>query len=211
MGTVSSAYPKDDFDNLPKDGPIGVHRKPKSRWQPVLPFLLVVLLVPLLAWGVATLIQRNVPDDAPVEPVAQSEAQPQSEEAPAQEAIVVPESDLPTAAPDDPNDGGAAESPETTPPADAAEVNFQAVIAVLNGTGVPGYAATTVQTLVNAGFVNSWAGNAENWSVDQNTVFYPSADLKPTADAVAQSLGIANVVEDAGTVGEANLVVLLLQ
>lgn len=206
---MSDTYPQDDFDDLPEGSPVGVHRKPRNPWQPVIPFLIVLIVVPLLAWGVTALIQRNVPADELADALGQSPDQ-QSEDAGVQSEdvppVTIPDSDVPTAAPDDPNeqpdDGAGTE--------DAAVVDYAAAISVLNGSGIDGLAAQSVERLVAAGFTNAVAGNASLWPTDQNTVFYPSSDMRATAQAVAAAAGITQVVEDPAAEVPGSIVVFLV-
>lgn len=212
LGLVSDVYPKDEFDDIPDGGPIGVHRKPSSPWRPVLPFLVVLVVVPLLAWGVASLIQRNVPDEKIeeiIEVVGQSE--PQSEEVVEEEVVEeeLPDSEIPTAADD--GDSADTATDETEEPAEEAsgEVNHAASIGVFNASGVSGYAAGVVGDLAAHGFTNAFADNANNWGVGQNTVFYAQDSDKATADAVGAALGYV-VVQDATNMGDLNILVLLV-
>ena len=207
---MSETYPRDDFDGVPEGNPVGVHRRTRNPWAPVVPFLLVLVLVPLLAWGVATLIQRNVPE-AEVG-AAQSQSQPQSQQAQstvdqAQSDVVSPDSNVPTAAPDDPS-ATPDEPAGTTEP--EGTVDFAAAVTVLNGTTISGYAAEFAGHVTNAGFTNVSATNASTWPTDQNTVFYPSAELRATAEAVAAAAGIANVVEGGFEEAPGSVVVFLI-
>lgn len=207
---MSETYPTDDFDQLPDGGPVGVHRKQRNPWAPVLPFLIVLLVVPLLAWGVATLIQRNVPEEEVVEVIGQSEQVVQSDgettETEEQVEVVIPDSDVPTAAPDDPS---AEQTPSPTPPTGA--VNYDAEVWVLNGSGIPGHAGEVADAVIGAGFANASAGNADGWLADQNTVFYSDASMLSTAQAVAAAAGISAVVENSDVAPSGTLVVFLAQ
>lgn len=207
---MSETYPRDDFDGVPEGNPVGVHRRTRNPWAPVVPFLLVLVLVPLLAWGVATLIQRNVPE-AEVG-AAQSQSQPQSQQVQpttdqAQSDVVIPDSNVPTAAPDDP---GATPDEPAEPTEPEGTVDFAAAVTVLNGTTISGYAAEFAGYVTNAGFTNVTATNASTWPTDQNTVFYPSAELRATAEAVAAAAGIANVVEGGFEEAPGSVVVFLI-
>ena len=206
---MSDTHATDEFDDLPADGPVGVHRRSRSPWAPVIPFLLVLIFVPLIAWGVATLIQRNVPEEEIIEVVTQSEEVQSDGEVLVEEdidGVVLPPSDLPTAAPDDPSAEGeepAAQTPE------AAEVDTGARVAVLNGTSVAGYAGQVADQVAGAGFTNVAADNATVWPTDQNTVYYPNAASRATAEAVAAAAGIGSVVE-AGYEGFPDQIVVFL-
>lgn len=209
---MSETYPTDDFDQLPQGGPVGVHRRQRSPWAPVLPFLIVLLVVPLLAWGVATLIQRNVPEEEVVEVLSQSEQVVQSggetTEVEEQVEVVIPESDVPTAAPDDPS---AEQTPSPTTPTETGAVHYDAGVQVLNGTGIAGHAAGVADAVVAAGFANASAANADGWLADENTVFYSDASMLSTAQAVAAAAGISAIVENADVAPPGSLVVFLAQ
>lgn len=209
---MSETYPKDDFDEVPQDSPVGVHRRTRSRWAPVLPFLIILIVVPLLAWGVATLIQRNVPKEELLEVVGQSEVT-QSDgvtiDEEVVEEVVVPPSEVPTAAPDDPNEAAHDNSSGPDSPETGGNVNHATPVAVLNGTGVAGYAGEIAAQVMNAGFTDVRADNANSWPTDQNTVFYANADQQATAQSLAASLGIANVAEGGFTEAPGQIVVFL--
>ena len=51
-------YPADEFDE-PNDSvlPAGVHRRPLPAWRNWLPLLLIVVIVPALAWGALALFK----------------------------------------------------------------------------------------------------------------------------------------------------------
>lgn len=207
---MSETYPTDDFDQLPQGGPVGVHRKPRNPWAPVLPFLIVLLVAPLLAWGVATLIQRNVPEQEMVEMLGQSEQSVQSggETTVVEEKVevVIPESDVPTAAPDDPS---AEQTPSPSTPTETVAVHYDSSVQVLNGTGISGHAAGVADAMIAAGFPNATAANADGWLADENTVFYSDASMLPTAQAAAAAAGISAIVENADVAPSGSLVVFL--
>lgn len=206
---MSETYPKDEFDDLPDDTPVGVHRKPRSPWQPVIPFLIVLLVVPLLAWGIASLINRGPSDVAIVETEQSVEQSPAAEAEDGEGGeTILPESNLPTAAPDDPN---AKPSLSGSGVGDTTDVNFDVTVSVLNATGITGYAGTIRDELVAAGFVNAYADNAGQTSTATSTVFYSGPALQATAQAVATATGIGNVVEDPAATGNSDIVVLLME
>lgn len=204
---MSEQYPHDEFDDLPEDAPIGVHRKPRSPWQTVLPFLVVLLVVPLLAWGATVLVKGNSSADAD-DTQSDTVAAPVEKE-PQSQAVPVPpvETDGPTGAPEDPNE---TEEPATEEPAEPEiPVDLQANIAVLNASGIEGLAGSVAGQLVDAGFINAWAGNAAESQTMENTVFYRDASMLTTAQRVGEITGIGNLVENAAATGESGIAVLL--
>ena len=80
-------------------------------------------------------------------------------------------------------------------------------VAVLNAAGIGGIAGEQAEKLTSAGFTAVTTGNAEP-TVDDSTVFYTSEDLRPTADLVAQTLGLTEVVLQAAD--DAGITVLLV-
>ncbi len=202
---MSTQYPHDEFDEVPADGPQGVHRKPKSPWKTVLPFLLVLLIVPLLAWGATALIKGAEKEEIVV---AEPEAS-QSEEIPQSDTELVPPlpEEGPTGMPDDPNEVVEEEIVEEVAPAE--EIYYDAAVVVLNASGIAGLAGTNADILINAGFVNAWAGNADSSATPVNTVYYENASYQATAAKIGELLGITELVENASAVGSSQVAVLL--
>ncbi|QPK81046.1 LytR C-terminal domain-containing protein [Schaalia sp. ZJ405] len=199
---MSSQYPKDEFDVAGEDMPIGVHRPQPSKWKNVWPFLVIIVVVPLLAWGASALLVKRG-----VVPTPQSAG---SAVVAGQSGQQAAESDMPQSAPQTQDAPAAEETPaEPEKPEQAEEpVNHQARIAVLNGTGVSGLAAEKVTTLTNAGFTGASAANADGWQTAQTTVYYAQASLEATAKAVASELGISHV-EESSNIGDTDIVVIL--
>ncbi len=200
---MASQYEPDEFDQIAPGGPQGVHRKKHSPWRNVLPFLAVLLIVPLLAWGATAIIKGRGPEEVVVVEVAQSQVdEPQSEAAP----IEPLDEDGPTGVPDD-LDGEEQAPEEVTPEAPAADLN--AAIIVLNASGTDGLAGANAEVLSDAGFTNTTAGNADSSATTVNTVYYADASLLPTAQRVGELLGISELSENASAVGDYQIAVLL--
>lgn len=203
MTKASDRFPEDEFDAEPApDAPIGVHRAPRSWWSRWWPFVAVVVLVPavtvgLVAW--ASSWDGRLPgfgDSS--EPAAAAPSEPETS-APATET-----EDPGAEAPVETEAPPVEEEEEPAPTADLATD-----VRVLNASGRSGLAAGAAGDLEDAGFTSVTTGNGNAGGLQQTTVFYASADLAPTAQQVADSLGIANVVEDAGTAPEGVVVLLL--
>ncbi|WP_448059085.1 LytR C-terminal domain-containing protein [Cellulomonas hominis] len=173
-------YPEDEFDAVgDHDVPRGVHRAHRSGWRRAAPFLVVLVVFPLLAFGLVTwlssedgmptisgLLGDDASDDASasVDPGA-GQTPSATQEAPVetQEPVVQPTPIL------------------TTP------------VSVLNAARRSGLAAGAADTLTSAGFTTVDAGNGTAGDATATTVFYASEDLRDTADLVAQTLGITTV------------------
>ncbi|QZN86107.1 LytR C-terminal domain-containing protein [Cellulomonas sp. C5510] len=199
MTKASSRFPEDEFDAGPAmDAPIGVHRAPRSWWSRWWPFVAVIVVVPALtvsavlwaaSWdGTLPVIGRGDDTNASAPP-------PSS----------------PSASPDD---TGAAPTEETSeePPADEVPPpapDLSVPVRVLNAANISGLAGGAAEQLEGAGFTDVTAGNGNAGGSTASTVFYANADLAVTAQQVAATLGLTNVVESA-EVADQGVVVLLL-
>ena len=109
--------------------------------------------------------------------------------------------------------GKGAVEPSTTPGAQTAPLDpAQITVAVLNGTSVPGLAASIGDTVKAAGFKLGNIDNAPEQAANESAVLY-AAGNEPAAQAVAKELDIAQVGQiDAGTqsqAGNAQVVVVV--
>jgi hypothetical protein len=194
-------YPEDEFDAISPDAPTGVHRAPRSTWSRWWPFLVVLLVVPVLAWGVVTYLSRtgSLPGDA-APPAGGSSGEVQEP----------PAGDGTTDEPADGADGGTGE--EQPPPEETTEAPQPVLttsVRVLNGARVSGLAAEVAGQLTSAGFTTVTPDNATGSLPAQSTVFIASEDLRATADLVASTVGVPTVVVDAARAGSAISVVLV--
>lgn len=179
-----SQYPEDEFDVAGRDrSPEGVHREPPSVWRALAPFLAVIVVVPLLAWGAVSLLSGGDGEE------------PQADPTPV--ATVAP-TDEPT------TDGGTTEEPtdepttpeeETTEPGPSADAILTTSVSVLNGAGVSGLAGEVAAVLQEAGFTSVGAADYTAGSPDVTTLYYRNAELAPTAQAIGELAGIDNLVE----------------
>jgi hypothetical protein len=204
---VSSQYPKDEFDRAGEDMPVGMHRPQPSRWRSVLPFLVILVVVPLLGWGASHLLtsqglggaqsDTSAPTSQPAQSSQSSGGQSSSEASPS----------------GTPEPSESATPEETTPtptPTPTQSVDYNVVISVLNGTTVQGYAAEAAAQLNNAGFPGTSAANAGDWASQSSVVYYSDPDLEATANEVARVLGVGAVsTADDADLGGADIIVLL--
>nr|WP_297429605.1 LytR C-terminal domain-containing protein [uncultured Actinotalea sp.] len=184
------AYPPDEFDAAAQEErPRGVHRAPRSwgsRWGAL---VAVLVVFPLLAFGVVTWLsdwdglqrggvtaeqgQDGGAEEEPGDGVEPTEAAP---EAPVEET--------PTEEP----------APEPTPEEPVLpEPDLAADVAVLNATGTAGLAGSAAERLAEAGFTAVSPGNWQDADPDASVVYFPDPTDEGTAAAVATALGIATV------------------
>ena len=199
---MSSVNPRDEFDVAGEDMPVGMHRPQPSKWKSVWPFLVILIVVPLLAWGASSLLtNRPTSSNTTVATSGQSEAQ---------SAQSTPETTQ--SAPAEQAESARSEpvtEPESTPaPANEPIVDTNVKISVLNGTGRNGLAAQTAEELTAAGFAGAATGNATGWRTDVSTVYYQDPNLEASARAVAEAVGITNV-QQSNNIGDSDIVVLL--
>ena len=188
-------YPEDEFDAIDDDGPVpvGAHRAEVPAWRSWVPLLLVILIVPLLAWGaVAFLGKTRTPDTSeppPAPPAAEPSAAP-SEAGQGAEETTAPE---------------ATETP-------AGSADLTAGVTVHNGTATNGLAGRTGDKLQNAGFTGVVVSQGSYQAAEPqvSTIFYSSPDYEATAHAVAEALGITEIVESP-TDAESNPIVVVLR
>lgn len=196
-------YPEDEFDAAPgPDSPIGVHRAPRTWWSRWWPFVAVLVIVPVVTVGA----------------VLWTSSWDGLGGSGTDEALVDVTDDATDAATDAATEGeDAATDPaaeETTPEEAPVEepaapvVNYEQAVDVLNAANRNGLAADVKEQLETAGFTTVTAGNGSASTADVTTVFYASADLQPTAQAVADALGITTVTESATDAGSGVVVLL---
>ena len=187
-----SQYPEDEFDLAAKDrGPKGVHRPAEKLSRKLLPWIVVILAAPLLAWGAIELIGGG--SDSETSPTAASTSAEQGTDASSASDAPTTESAEPTTESAEPTTESAepTTAEETTEPEPAVE--YATPISVLNGAGVSGLAGRVSETLTAAGFTAVTAGNYQSAQPTTSAVFYRTGELADTAQAVADELGITAV------------------
>ena len=187
MSKTEYPFPEDEFDAAGHGRvPEGVHRMPTPRWRALLPFLVVLLIAPALAYaGVSYLASLGSETVGPgVSPAPSSDVVGQ---APAGQGR--------TEEPDATDEESPEPTPEPTPEAPA--VARDVPVLALNGTTTPGLAAAAVERLQSDGFTSLTVGNARSRVPARSTVYYHDATMAESARQVAAVLGIGQVVENA--------------
>ena len=200
-------YPADEFDE-PNDSvlPAGVHRRPLPAWRNWLPLLLIVVIVPALAWGALALFKVAGGTNSSVatslatkmasnKTTAKAKATASASAAPKSNATVV-----------------TTQAPAPTPtPTPTQSIDYTVGITVHNGTDTAGLAARAGSTLEGAGFtaVTVSPGVYSEETPTDSTVYYASEDKEAVAKAVAKELGISNVELSAAQASSNPIVVVL--
>ncbi|MGK2349571.1 LytR C-terminal domain-containing protein [Actinomyces sp. W5033] len=192
------AYPEDEFDAKGDDGtvPVGVHRAPVPAWRSWLPLLLIIIIVPLLAWGAVAVLGSRSALPSSVTGTAPAEATQDT-------ATPEPSATAQTQAPAEPETGAPTEQP--------AAADLTTRITVHNGTATNGLAARTADRLSNAGYtsVTVSPGAYQESEPAVTTIYYSAPEHAATAQAAAEALGIASVVEDPAMAVSNPLVIVL--
>jgi len=206
-------YPEDEFDAAANpDAPRGVHRAPRSAWSRWWPFLVVIVVAPVLAYGLVSWAART--GDLPalgsgLTSGTQDGAQEPGDDGASDEATDgATDGAVPPEGTDDgePTDG-ASEPPADTPP--PPEPVLSTPVTVLNGAGINGLAARTAEKLTAADFTAVDTGNVTGARPQVSTVFYGTAELQTTAELVASTLGLTTVTLSQAEAGEGVTVVLV--
>lgn len=164
-----------------------MHRAPRSTRRRLLPFLAVLIIFPLLAFGLVTWLSgweglpgagRTAATEGPAET---DEVVVEEPEATAEDPVV---EETPVETPDAPE-----------PP--AAEPNLATPVEIFNSTSRSGLAGGAAERVQEAGFTEVTAGNWEGGDPGASVVYYATPQDIATAQLVAQTLGIATVQESA--------------
>jgi len=186
-------FPDDEFDELGRQRvPQGVHRAPRPWWRVWGPLIAVVVLAPLLAWGLVRIAAGGGDDGAaPTTPsITATDGTPTDAATDGTEP-----------APEESTGAGEGEtSEEPTPEETATEpepepVDRAVAVSVLNGASVQGLAGRTQEKLAGLGWSNITSGNYQSAQPEVSTVFFRDESLRAAAEAVASELGIAQVSE----------------
>ena len=205
MGSVSSySYPRDEFDIRDDERvPVGVHRAPEPAWRSWLPLLIILVVVPILAWGAVKLLGSSGSDTSSATAAATSAASAAATSA-GQNGAGQNSSE---------QQGGAGSATQTqeASPAPATDADLTTGITIYNGTTTNGLAGRTGSKLTNAGYtsVTVPGGIYESEAPTSSTIYYASATNEATAQALAKTLGISAVVESAEGASSSPIVIVL--
>ncbi|MDM7830501.1 LytR C-terminal domain-containing protein [Cellulomonas edaphi] len=200
MSKADYPYADDEFDApAGPDVPRGVHRAPRSAWSRWWPFVVVIVLVPALAYALVTWASRDnsTNDDASGEPSSSASA-PATSGSPG--TSETPKSQ-------EPSTETTSEPPASEEPTATAELGTPVV--VYNAAGISGLAKSTAGELEAAGFTSVTSTNFSGTKPAASTIYYASEDLEPTAALVGQTLGIDALELSASDAGDGVSVVLV--
>lgn len=214
------SYEKDAFDN-PPEGPVGVHRGNRPMIVRLTPFVIVLVAAVaagVLFWSIfsgeaANMFNRRseqTQTTAQTSQVASSSSADESASGTASHSSQSASASESTSAEDTPSQTPSESESAQSTPEESQQVNTNAQITVINGTGVSGYANDRAGVLQNQGFTNVSAANPDAMTVlpAQTVVYYQNEADLATAQQVANALGIATV-EQSASIGTPIQVVLM--
>lgn len=214
------SYEKDAFDN-PPEGPVGVHRGNRPMIVRVTPFIIVLVAAVaagVLFWSIfsgeaANMFNRRSEQTQTTAQTSQGSSSSSADESASGTASQSSQSA--TAGESTSAEGTPSQTPSESEsvqstPEESQQVNTNAQITVINGTGVSGYANDRAGVLQNQGFTNVSAANPDATTVlpSQTVVYYQNEADLATAQQVANALGIATV-EQSTSIGTPIQVVLM--
>ena len=214
------SYEKDAFDN-PPEGPVGVHRGNRPMIVRLTPFVIVLVAAVaagVLFWSIfsgeaANMFNRRseqTQTTAQTSQVASSSSADESASGTASHSSQSASASKSTSAEDTPSQTPSESESAQSTPEESQQVNTNAQITVINGTGVSGLANDRAGVLQNQGFTNVSAANPDATTVlpAQTVVYYQNEADLATAQQVANALGITTV-EQSASIGTPIQVVLM--
>ncbi|WP_062516163.1 LytR C-terminal domain-containing protein [Demequina gelatinilytica] len=182
---MTTAQEPDEFDQIAQSGgPVGVHRAPRPWWSVAIVPLVVFVVAGLLAFVVAQLFWNTG-----VTPSSTVSESPTAEVT--TEATTEPSAEPTETASEEPSETPSEEPSETAEPEPV--IDYDASIAVLNGSGITGLAGSQATLLEEAGFATPSADNLSGEIPTANRVVYADEAMADTAAEVASTLGIDTV------------------
>ena len=214
------SYEKDAFDN-PPEGPVGVHRGNRPMIVRLTPFVIVLVAAVaagVLFWSIfsgeaANMFNRRseqTQTTAQTSQVASSSSADESASGTASHSSQSASASKSTSTEDTPSQTPSESESAQSTPEESQQVNTNAQITVINGTGVSGLANDRAGVLQNQGFTNVSAANPDATTVlpAQTVVYYQNEADLATAQQVANALGITTV-EQSASIGTPIQVVLM--
>ncbi|QPK93976.1 LytR C-terminal domain-containing protein [Actinomyces sp. zg-332] len=205
-------YPEDEFDLQGKSLPVGSHRKPAPKWRVLLPFIVVLIVAPLCAWGVVFVIDKSGQTSTTTQQSTTSSTTKKNSTADTKKKA---EQDAKAKAKAEEEAKKKAEEEakakaEEEEKKKAEAINYGVKVKVFNGTSTTGLAGRVAEKVKGQNFTNVASGNNPGINANKSTVYYGSESSKAAAEKIAQMLGISNVVSDSSAPGGDGIAVLIM-
>jgi hypothetical protein len=180
----------------------GAHRIRRGLWRDLLPpaaVLLAVVLIGLGAWALTRSTASTIQSSGNVDTGSQSQGTPP----PAPTTTSTPPPTSPT-----PSRSAGTPTSRTTSGPPAGSVDRSTPVTVLNATRTSGLAASVAATLRSSGWTVPTTDNYRR-AQPPTTVYYAGADLRATAQAVADDVGGDPRVERSDEFGTGRVTVVI--
>lgn len=115
--------------------------------------------------------------------------------APSQDEAGSPATTATSEAADEAGDDGSADAAATSSTDRGDDLDRTLTVNVLNGTGAPGLASVAAGRLASAGWSSALPGNWAGTPLDASVVFYNGEAQRAAAEAVAEDLGITDLID----------------
>lgn len=200
MSKQPYSYDEDEFDALGADRvPVGVHRRPVPWWRHAMPFVVVLILAPVLAFGVVQLWSQEAGPSSDPTPTAEAGTsgdgtgeEPTDETTDEGDDATTDESESP-------------EDEETTPEDD---LERDLGVWVLNGSATVGLAGEVAAQLDEGDWTNVETSDYSYELPTESAIFYTTADMADEAEAIGEELGISALYEDPEAASNGVVIVL---
>jgi hypothetical protein len=191
-------YPDDEFDAAAgHDVPRGVHREPRSGWSRWWPFVVVIILAPVLAYGAVALVTHERGGSGGGQAAVDDGSDSGDGTTPTGTATTpAPDTTSPTSVP-------------TQTPTSTGSFQPATPVSILNAAKIQGLAARAQTKLKGAGFTAVTTGNATGTAPKTSTVYYAKPELEATARKAADALKVSTVTLDPAKAGTGATVVLV--
>jgi hypothetical protein len=195
------SYPPDEFDSVDINSrPKEVHAARRGAWSRVWPFLLVIVLVPSIAFLAVHFLADKLPGSGSSAPPSQSPPVDVTSDEPSQSTDVEPSGDPVVSEPP------ASEAPPSQP---APVADKATKVTVYNDGRTEGAAGTAADALKTAGYTDANKQYEPNPAHPEvSTVYYSTDAQVATANDVAAVLSITAVQLDP-QVAAGNIVVVM--
>jgi len=181
-------------------------------WRQWLPYLLVLILVPALTFGVVKYFASDSDTDPlPTADETVEPSEPEEEPAPGDddandEGAGEEEGETPN--PGEEGDDTGADDGENDETEEPQDLKYDTHVLVLNGARIQGFAGEVADALSQAGWESTEADNYTNEAPTETALYYTSEEFEAEAQAVGEELGITNLVESATSASNGIVIVL---
>lgn len=188
MTVSEDRYQEDEFDRQASHYPVGMHRQTKPRWKEVLPFIIIIVVVPLVAWAF-TLLFLQGPRSSSSKEASSSPTKTTQSATPQQSSPRVRQQHQDQSSSRDNHSQGSHSAADNT--------NYSLVVKVLNIDNSPQVVDSVSHRLTDEGYQSVGTGKSAGRGIHQSSVYYSSPTSQAAAQDIAKKLNISTVLPSA--------------